>query len=560
MMVQGLDKSNLECQGTGNRAASLDWAARRFNPLRYQPGGIGNWSGHLPFAYDLVASLQPDLIVELGTHYGESYFGFCQAVEDQALSTRCYAVDTWRGDEQSGFYSNAVYEEVSAYNRTHYASFSVLLRMTFDEASTCFADASIDLLHIDGLHTYEGISHDFFHWLPKVKRGGVILLHDVMGRSPGFGVWRLWEELTGRFPGFAFHHSSGLGVLRIPGSPVPANPLLERLFASDAAAEEQLRRHYSLLAENLEYRYGAARTRIAMKDQVYIAAYAYGDAGYGESQSVSTVIPAKRWQRITLELSQGSRGPVRIDPSDRPAIIEIAEIQVRRSGDGHVLQHLSQHSGFGMIQMNGEMEVLPGTDHFRCASYGFDPQIFLPETPHAMPGQPLSVEIWLAVDTELTALAGGRIPDDLMVENRVLQSEVRRLEKEEATLRLLLNAVSDGHGSLCQQMMRIERDRGALEQRVQSLEAAVAAITETRDLLREQVAAMQDQIYAGRDQISAAEAACREMAAEQDRLRHRISDLSNVLRSEQERNRSLLESWSWRITGPLRWIGQIARG
>src|SRR5215472_7060448 len=235
-----MKRSEFQSQSSGNYLA---WRGNRFSPRRYRPGGVASWSGHLPFAYDLIAALKPELLVELGTQYGESYFGLCQAVEERSLSTRCYAVDTWRGDEHAGFYSDAVYNEVDAYNRAHYGSFSQLLRMTFDEATAQFTDTSIDLLHIDGLHTYEAVAHDFFQWLPKVRPGGVILLHDVIARSPGFGVWRLWEELTQRFPAFAFHHDWGLGVLRIPGPPILDDPLIQWLFAFDSAAQEHLRRH-----------------------------------------------------------------------------------------------------------------------------------------------------------------------------------------------------------------------------------------------------------------------------------------------------------------------------
>ena len=50
------------------------------------------WIGHLPFAYWLIKLAKPKIFVELGTHTGNSYFGFCQSVRDNKMSTKCYAV------------------------------------------------------------------------------------------------------------------------------------------------------------------------------------------------------------------------------------------------------------------------------------------------------------------------------------------------------------------------------------------------------------------------------------------------------------------------------------
>src|SRR6185436_9277230 len=98
------------------------------------------WADHAPFAFWLVEALRPRTLVELGTHGGYSYFAFCQAVKAGALGTRCFAVDTWQGDEHAGFYSEDFYNRVFDHNRTHFADFSRLVRATFDEAVTHFSD------------------------------------------------------------------------------------------------------------------------------------------------------------------------------------------------------------------------------------------------------------------------------------------------------------------------------------------------------------------------------------------------------------------------------------
>lgn len=176
---------------------------------------IGNaWVGHVFFAHWLVATLKPSILVELGTHDGCSYFSFCDSVLDNGLDTKTFAVDTWIGEPHAGFYDNSVFEKVNAYNEEKFSKFSKLLRMTFDEALDEFDACSVDLLHIDGYHSYEAVSHDFVTWMPKLSNNAVVLFHDTHELRPGFGVHRFWDEIKTQNPEqcFEFDHSHGLGI------------------------------------------------------------------------------------------------------------------------------------------------------------------------------------------------------------------------------------------------------------------------------------------------------------------------------------------------------------
>ena len=180
----------------------------------------GSWVGHIPFAAFLIESLNPKVFVELGTHTGNSYFAFCQSVKTNKQDTKCYAVDTWMGDEQAGLYNDEIYLKVNEHNIENYDSFSTLLRMTFDEALNKFENGSVNLLHIDGLHTYEAVKHDYETWLPKMAPGGVIIFHDTQVFEENFGVHRLWRELQELYPNnIEFTHSHGLGVLQLNDVP-----------------------------------------------------------------------------------------------------------------------------------------------------------------------------------------------------------------------------------------------------------------------------------------------------------------------------------------------------
>lgn len=231
-----------DTQGEG-MGIYLPDSVRHFYPHRR---AFTTWVDHLPFGYDLVAALRPRKIVELGTHNAVAYFTFCQSVQEHNLDTLCYAVDTWRGEEHAGTYDESVYEEVSEFNREHFPGFSYLMRMYFSEALPHFEDESIDLLHIDGMHTYEAVRDDYFAWEPKVSPGGIVLFHDIEARMKDYGVWRFWEDLRLEFPGdsFAFRHGFGLGVWRKPGGEPPTEPLLKYMFEGTPGEQADLRAFY----------------------------------------------------------------------------------------------------------------------------------------------------------------------------------------------------------------------------------------------------------------------------------------------------------------------------
>ncbi len=197
---------------------------------------VSAWVEHLPFAFWIMEAHRPRTFVELGTHYGVSYFAFCQAVAQLACDTRCFAVDTWNGDEHAGFYDEKVFTRVQAHNEANFSSFSRLVRSTFDEALDHFSDGSIDLLHIDGHHTLESVRHDFESWLPKLSSRAIVLFHDTNVRERGFGVFQLIESLREDYPVFEFVHGHGLGVVAIGA--LQSEPI-QRLLKADSNEHER---------------------------------------------------------------------------------------------------------------------------------------------------------------------------------------------------------------------------------------------------------------------------------------------------------------------------------
>jgi len=173
-----------------------------------------SWWQHVPVAHLLVDIIKPKIIVELGTHYGVSLFSFCEAAERFSQDTYIYAVDTWEGDVQAGYYQSEVYEYVRAHADKYHRQRCALLRCIFDEAANYFEEETIDILHIDGLHTYDAVKNDFERWSTKVREKGSIVFHDCNERKEGFGVWKLWDEIkkNEKYQCIELPNGHGLGI------------------------------------------------------------------------------------------------------------------------------------------------------------------------------------------------------------------------------------------------------------------------------------------------------------------------------------------------------------
>lgn len=196
------------------------------------------WGGHIPFMFCLMNLMRPRTYVELGTHYGASFFAVCQAIEEYKIDCSPVAIDLWVGDKHAGYYQEDVYSAFKWIHQNKYGGVGYALRKDFSEAAKDFVAKSIDLIHIDGLHTYEAVKNDYETWLPKASENGVLLFHDTAVRERGFGVWKLWDEIKDKHASFNFTHTHGLGIIalgRADTNPVVA--LLEIVNSSKCSME-----------------------------------------------------------------------------------------------------------------------------------------------------------------------------------------------------------------------------------------------------------------------------------------------------------------------------------
>lgn len=233
------------------------------------------WVGHQNFVYDLIAWQKPQTIVELGTEKGTSLLAMAQVVQDRALKTKLTAIDTWQGDKHTGAYDSDVLIQLRRLLKKHYTQIKVKLMVsTFDQALKKFKDESIDLLHIDGLHTYKAVKHDFDTWLPKVKKTGFIIFHDTVVKKGNFGVWRHWQKITKQFPAtINFLHSNGLGVLSLAGD-LPATILKPEIIqyyqqqADLALIKRQYKKTLNLIPWQIDLLKNSFKNRLILQDNL----------------------------------------------------------------------------------------------------------------------------------------------------------------------------------------------------------------------------------------------------------------------------------------------------
>jgi predicted O-methyltransferase YrrM len=151
----------------------LDW-------MNEKPADEHEWStGYKEglYLYNLARSLSPDIIVEIGTFRGYSGAYFLQALEDQNKGI-LYTVDVLSYNK----FSEEELEEnhqIAMENLRSVGSRFISVIRSPKEAR--WNTDPIDLLYIDGDHSYEACLRDLEIYELWVRKYGIILIHDYHG-------------------------------------------------------------------------------------------------------------------------------------------------------------------------------------------------------------------------------------------------------------------------------------------------------------------------------------------------------------------------------------------
>jgi predicted O-methyltransferase YrrM len=143
--------------------------------------GIFNWTiptyttgDELIQLYVLSSNLpQNSLCVEIGSYLGASTLMIAKGLKN---SSKLICIDTWKNDAMSegNWDSFNLFKKntLSVKNKLE------LIRSSSIKAVNYLIEDEIDFLFIDGDHSYDAVKSDFDIWFPKLKGGGLIIMHD----------------------------------------------------------------------------------------------------------------------------------------------------------------------------------------------------------------------------------------------------------------------------------------------------------------------------------------------------------------------------------------------
>lgn len=163
-----------------------------------------------------------DTIVEIGTARGGVFYALCQIGGNEA---KIISIDMPGGAFGGGYVETDI-ETFKTFGKDgqhlHFIRKDSHKEETRKELVKILKGKKIDLLFIDGDHTYSGVKKDWLMYAPLVKNGGIVALHDICHHPtvPDCKVEQLWKEIKGKYKNFEFIDPEdkswgGIGVLSV---------------------------------------------------------------------------------------------------------------------------------------------------------------------------------------------------------------------------------------------------------------------------------------------------------------------------------------------------------
>lgn len=145
--------------------------------------------------FRVVKRLNPKTIVEIGTANGGTLFLFANVANPEII----ISIDLPHGSFGGGYSFGKIplYKSLGKKGVTKLIKANSHSNSTFNKLKKGLENRQVDILFIDGDHTYEGVSKDFQMYSPLVKKGGIVAFHDIVihDKSSGCEVSKFWKEI-----------------------------------------------------------------------------------------------------------------------------------------------------------------------------------------------------------------------------------------------------------------------------------------------------------------------------------------------------------------------------
>jgi predicted O-methyltransferase YrrM len=167
-------------------------------------------------------------IVEIGSHQGRSTICLAMGAKASGHTVHVHAIDPRTGKLLESYRQNIARAAVDDVITTHCLTSAAA-------AEAIPADEPIELLFIDGNHTFDMVSLDFDLWEPRLIEGGHLIMHDTIGFAGSSRVADRRVYRSGRFADVQFVPST-----MTVGRKVARASAAQRLSALRALAVKRL--------------------------------------------------------------------------------------------------------------------------------------------------------------------------------------------------------------------------------------------------------------------------------------------------------------------------------
>lgn len=143
----------------------------------------------------LLQASPPRLALEIGTAQGGVFWLLCRVATADAtlISLDLPPDERHSGGERAAIDLPAMKKAGQTIHVVHGSSHDA---GTFDRVVELLEGRKLDLLFIDGDHTYDGVKSDYEMYASLVRPGGTIAFHDIVPTPwPGCQVDRFWAEV-----------------------------------------------------------------------------------------------------------------------------------------------------------------------------------------------------------------------------------------------------------------------------------------------------------------------------------------------------------------------------